>query len=69
MYYETSALFSSTKSRIYDKVKHEQVKVILFYKSAMEFNIFLFETINPKIGHSQVNQSQVASIYLQLVAQ
>ena len=43
MHYETRALFSSTKSWIYDKEKFEQVKVILFYKSVMESNSFLFD--------------------------
>ena len=47
----TRALFSSTKSRIYDKEKLEKVKVILFYKLAMDSNTFLFEPIVPKIGH------------------
>ena len=59
VYYDTCALFSSTKLRIYDKVKCDQVKVIIFNKSAMESNIFLFDTIKPKIGHSQVRNACV----------
>ena len=51
VYYETHALLSSTKLRIYDKYKRDRVKVILFYKSEMESNKFLFNTTVPKIGH------------------
>ena len=69
MYYETRALFSSTKSQIYDKEKREQVKLILLYKSVMESNIFLFETAKSKIGHSRVGQALVASTYAQVVSQ
>ena len=52
VYYETRALFSSTKSQIYDKDKREQVKVVLLYKSAKDSNKFLFEPTVLKIGHS-----------------
>ena len=69
LYDETRALFSSTKSRIYDKEKHKQVTVIICYKSAMELNKLLFETIVSKIGHSRVGQAQVASKYVQVVSQ
>ena len=69
LYYETCALFSSTKSRIYDKEKHKQVKVIIFYKSAMDSNTFLFDPIVPKIGHIRVGQAQVASTHVQVLAQ
>ena len=36
VYYETRALFSSTKSQIFDKEKCEKVKVILLYKYTMD---------------------------------
>ena len=49
--HETRAIFSSTSSRIYDKEKREQVKEIIFNKFAIDSNIFLFGTVNPKIGH------------------
>ena len=45
------ALLSSTKSQIYNKGKYKQMKVIIFYKSAMDSNILLFELTKPKIGH------------------
>ena len=51
-YYDTRALSSSNKLRIYDIDKHEQVKIILFYKSVTESNIFLFNPAVPKINHS-----------------
>ena len=69
VYYETCALFSSTKSRIYDKEKSEQVKLVLLYKSVMDSNTFLFEPTVPKTGHSRVCQYQVASTYVKGVAQ
>ena len=49
--HETRTLLSSTSLRIFDKEKHEQVKEILFNKSAMDLNTFLFDSVNPKIGH------------------
>ena len=52
LYYETHDLFSSTKSQIYDKNKHEQVKVIILYKAAMGSNIFLLNPAELKIGHT-----------------
>ena len=36
LYYETRALLSRNKSQMYDKEKHEGVKVIILYKSTME---------------------------------
>ena len=50
----TCDLLSSNKSQIYVKDKQEQVKVIIFYKSAMDPNTILFDTKNPKIGNIQV---------------
>ena len=69
MHYETRALFSSTKSWIYDKEKFEQVKVILFYKYVMELNTFLFDPTVPEIDHSRFGHAQVTSTYVQAVAQ
>ena len=63
VYYDTHDLFLSTKLRIYDKEKREQVRVIISYKFAMYSNTFLFKPARPKIGHSQVRQDQVASMY------
>ena len=54
LYYENCALFSSTKTQIYDKEKCDQVKVVLLYKSAIYPNTFLFDPIDPKMGHIQV---------------
>ena len=64
VYYETRDFFLSTKWKIYDKEKREQVKLVLLYKSAMELNIFLFDTTVPRIGYSRVGQAQVASAYV-----
>ena len=50
--HETRPLFSSTSLRIYNKSKHEQVKEIIFNKSMMDLNTFLFDPGNPKIGHT-----------------
>ena len=69
MYYETHTVFSSTKLRIYDKDKRKQVKVVLLYKSVTNLNTLLFNHIMPKIGHSQVGQTQVMSRYIHVVAQ
>ena len=69
VYYETCALFSSTKLRIYNKDKHKQEKLVLLYKSTMELNTFLFESAVPKIGHDLVGQDKVAPTYVQVVAQ
>ena len=44
-------LFSITSSKIYNKDKREQVKAIIFYKSAMDSNPLLFETFKLKIGY------------------
>ena len=35
VYYDTRALFSSTKLQIYDGEKHGQVKLVLLYKSGI----------------------------------
>ena len=69
MYYETNSLFSSTKSRIYNKDKRKQAKLIISFKSTMDLNKFLFDTSGPKIVHIQVYQDQVESMYLQSTAQ
>ena len=69
MYYETRAVFSSTTLRINNKDKREQMKVVLYYKSEMGSNTFLFDTTVPEIGNTRVGQAQVASTYVQLVAQ
>ena len=53
-YYETRFLFSITNSKIYNKEKCEQVKVLIFYKSTTNFNTFLFDPPVTEIGHSQV---------------
>ena len=58
-YYETRALFSTTISQIYDKYIHEQVKLVLFYKSVLVSNTFLFGSTMSKIGRSQFGQDQV----------
>ena len=64
VHYDTHALFSSTKLWIYYKKKNEQVRIIISYKSAMDSNTFLFYPTDPKIGHSQVGQTQVTSTYI-----
>ena len=69
VYYDTRDLFSITKSWIYNKAKHEQVKVIIFYKSAMDLNTFLFDPTKLKIVHSLVRQDQVTSTYVHVLAQ
>ena len=48
LYYENHTLFSSTKLRIYNKDKHDRVKLILFYKSAMESNTLFFDPTEQK---------------------
>ena len=68
VYYNTCALFSSTKSKINDREKFEQVKVVILYKSVMDSNTLLFGTIVPKIGRGKVGQAQVVSTCVQLVA-
>ena len=65
--YETSDLFSSTKSQIYNKDKREWVKVVILYKPAMDLNILLFEAANLKIG--RIRKYYVTSTYVQAVAQ
>ena len=52
VYHETRVLFSSTKLRIYDKEKRDQVKEIIFYKYEMHSNTFLFDPTMPKVDHS-----------------
>ena len=69
VYHETLDLLSSTNSRIYDKDKCKQVKVIILYKYAMNSNTFLFDPTEPEIGHSRVGQDQVVSTYVHSVAQ
>ena len=69
LYYDTQDLFLSTKSKIYDKEKRKQVKVIIFYKSTIEYNKYTFDPTKPKIGHSRVGQDQVAYMYVQVVSQ
>ena len=69
IYYDTCDLFSITKSQIYNKDKHDPVKLFLLYKSTMESNTFLFDTNVPKIGNIQVVYAQVAYTYVQLVPQ
>ena len=68
MCYETHDLFSSTKSQTYNKVKHNQVKLIISYKFAMESNTFLFEP-DSLFCHSLVQQAQAVSMYVHVVAQ
>ena len=55
VYDETCDLFSSTLSRIYDKDKCEEVKVMILYKSVMESNTFLFDPGRTGISHSKVD--------------
>ena len=62
-------MFSSTKSKIYDKEKHKQLRVIISYKYVMDSNTLLFEPSGSKIGNSSVRKVQVASMYVQTVAQ
>ena len=69
VYYETSDLFSITKSQIYNKDKHEPVQEVSFYKPSMESNTFLFDTNVPKIGNIQVVYAQVTYTYVQVVPQ
>ena len=69
VYYDTHALFSSTKLRIYDKYKRKQVKVIIWYKSMMDSNTFLFDPTEPEIGHIRVGQAKVSYTYVQVVYQ
>ena len=52
LYYENCALLLSTIYKIQNKEKHEQMKAILFNLFLMELNTLLFNTINPKIGHT-----------------
>ena len=60
-YYYNRYLLLITKSRIYDKEKRKQVKVVLLYQSAMESYTLLFDNTNvPELFHSQVVQAQVA---------
>ena len=66
-YYETRDLFSSNRSKIYNKDKHKRVKVIIFNKSAMESNTLIFDPVRPKIIHVPVRQAEVASTYVQSV--
>ena len=67
MYYETSALLSSTRSRIYDRGKIELVKVIIFNKPAMDSNTFLLNPVKPEISHGQARKDQVVSAYVQSI--
>ena len=69
VYYETRDLFSSIKSQIYDKEKCEKVKVVIFYKSTTNLNIFLFDYTVSKIVHIQIGQAQVASRCINVSAQ
>ena len=68
LYYGNHGLFSRTKSLIYYKNKREQVKLIIFYKSAIDSNTKLFDPTVPKIRLSQVVQARVVSTYVQVVA-
>ena len=52
LYYENGDLLSKNRVQIYDKDKHEQVTVIVLYKSEMGLITFLFDTTDPKIGNS-----------------
>ena len=69
VYYETRDLLSSTKSKIYNKEKRKQVKVVLMYKSGTNSNKFLFDPTAMKIVHSRVGEAQVVSMYVQVVSQ
>ena len=64
LYYENHALISCTRSKINEKEKFEQVKVIIFNEYAMDSNTFLIDSDKPNIGHSQVLQTQVAPKYV-----
>ena len=69
-YYDICALFSITKLQIYNKEKWRRMNfIIIAYKSVMDSNTFLFDPAGPKIVHSWVLQDQVASMYIQAVAQ
>ena len=48
--YDNCALFSSTSSQIYTRDKRKQVKWSLFNEFLMDRNIFLSDSVNPKIG-------------------
>ena len=65
VYYDTRALFSSTKSLIWYNQQCDQLKVIISYKYVMDLNTFLFDTTKPKISHSWVVQAHVAYMYVQ----
>ena len=69
VYYETRALFPTTKSLIYNKEKRKQVKVFILHKSTMDSNTFLFDPTVLKIGHSWFGQARVFSTYLDVVVQ
>ena len=68
-YYSNRYFFSSTYSIIYDKDKHNQMKLIISYKYVMDSNTFLFDSDRPKICYIQVQQALFSSMYVQSVPQ
>ena len=69
VYYETRALFLSTKLRMQDKDKHEQVNVIIFYISDIDSSKVLFDTTETKMGHIQAGNAKVPFTYVHVAAQ
>ena len=69
MYYDTHALLSSAKSRIYVKEEHKHVKEIISYKFAKDSNTFVFEFARPRTSHSLEHHVQLESMYIQIVSQ
>ena len=62
VYYEAHALFSITKSWIYNKEEWKCLKVIISYKYVKDSNTSVFESARPIIRHSQVRQVQFESM-------
>ena len=69
VYYDNFDFFSITKLQIYDENKSEWISLTILYKSTMDSNKNLFDTTEPKIGHSWVGQTQGASTYIQSAPQ
>ena len=59
------ALLLSTIPQIYNKEELKPVEVILIYKFVVDTNKFVFDPVNPKIGHSWFVRDQFSSKYMQ----
>ena len=67
VYYENSTLLSTNNSWVYDKEKHEHVKVFILYLFSNDSNTLWFESTRPTKCHSWVYQAQVLYMYVQLL--